>query len=74
MIVGVEPAAMRRPTQDELDINPMAQQRYEMSIKKVEVYNQLLDKGANLGIPVFNQKRFLYLIGYETLMNKNPML
>ena len=74
MVVGVEPAALRYPTQDELDMDPMAQQRYELSIKKVEEYNRLLEKAGNLGIPVFNQKRFMYLIGYDTLMHKNPML
>lgn len=74
LIVGVEPVLLRRPTQRELDIDPMAQQRHEMSAKKIDAYNQLLDKAASLGIPVFNQKRFLFLIGYDTLMNKNPML
>ena len=74
LIVGVEPASLRRPTQQELDIDPMAQQRYEMSAKKIEAYNQILGKAGSLGIPVFNQKRFLYLIGYDTLMKKNPML
>ncbi|RKY06666.1 MAG: hypothetical protein DRP56_07005 [Planctomycetota bacterium] len=72
LIVGVEPAALRRPSQYELDSDPMAQQRYEMSAQKIGHYNQLLDKAGNLGIPVFNQKRFLFLIGYDTLANKNP--
>ena len=74
LIVGIEPVVLRRPTQDELDMDPMAQQRYEISIQKTDAYNQLLDKAANLGIPVFNQKRFLFLIGYDTLANKNPSL
>ncbi len=74
LIVGVEPVAQRRPTQNELDTDPMAQQRHEMSIKKTDAYNQILEKAASLGIPVFNQKRFLFLIGYDTLANKNPML
>ncbi len=74
LIVGVEPIALRRPTQHELDMDPMAQQRYEMSGKKIGEYNQFLDKAGNLGIPVFNQKRFLFLIGYDTLANKNPSL
>ena len=74
LIVGVEPVSLRRPTQQEMDIDPMAQQRYEMSTKKIDAYNQLLGNAGSLGIPVFNQKRFLYLIGYETLMKKNPML
>lgn len=74
LIVGVEPVAQRWPTQNELDIDPMAQQRHEMSVKKADAYNQILENAANLGIPVFNQKRFLFLIGYDTLANKNPSL
>jgi len=74
LIIGIEPVSLRRPSQQELDMDPMAQQRYELSIKKTGNYNQLLDKAAGLGIPVFNKKRFLFLIGYDTLANKNPSL
>jgi len=74
LVVGVEPVALRRPTQDEIDIDPLAQQRYEKSVQKAKAYNQVLEKASDLGIPVFNQKRFLYLIGYETLASKNPSL
>jgi hypothetical protein len=74
LIVGVEPVSLRRPTQQELDMDPMAQQRHEISVKKIDAYNQVLEKAANLGIPVFNQKRFLFLIGYDTLAKKNPSL
>ena len=74
LIIGVEPVLLRRPSQQELDIDPMAQQRHEISKRKIGSYNQLLDKATSLGIPVFNQKRFLFLIGYDTLAHKNPSL
>jgi len=74
LILGAEPKPLPMPTQQDLDINPLTQQRYELSRQKVDAYNMILEKAANLGIPVFNQKRFLYLIGYDTLMHKNPML
>jgi hypothetical protein len=74
MILGAEPKLLKRPTQQELDINPLVQQRYEESRQKIDAYNKILEKAANLGIPVFNQKRFFYLIGYDSLFNKNPML
>ncbi|HOL30640.1 MAG TPA: hypothetical protein PK052_01540, partial [Anaerohalosphaeraceae bacterium] len=74
LIIGSAPAALPRPTQDDLDIDPLAQQRYELSMQKVQAYDGLLKKANNLGIPVFNQKRFMYLIGYDTLLNKNPSL
>ncbi|MCI0500026.1 MAG: hypothetical protein L0Y36_10180 [Planctomycetales bacterium] len=72
LVLGAEPASPPRPTQDELDIDPMSQQRYELSNQKAKAYTELLDKATNLGIPVFNQKRFMYLIGYDTLLTKNP--
>ena len=71
VIIGIEPTALRRPTQQDMDIDPMAQQRYQRSLQEVDDYNELLVKTANLGVPVFNQKRFLLLIGYNTLANKN---
>ena len=74
LIVGAEPKTLYRPTQKEMDADPLAQQRYEMSLQKVQAYNKILEKAANLSVPVFNQKRFMYLIGYDTLIHKNPML
>jgi hypothetical protein len=74
LILGNEPTSLPRPTQLELDTDPLAQQRYEASVQAVKNYNQVIEKAVNLGIPVFNQKRFLYLIGYDTLAKKNPML
>lgn len=74
LVLGNKPRSIARPTQTELDTDPMAQQRYEASLKAVKTYNDLLEKSVDLGIPVFNQKRFLLLIGYDTLARKNPML
>jgi hypothetical protein len=74
MVIGLEPASLTRPTQDDLDSDPLAQQRYEKSVAKIETYNTMLKKANDLGVPVFNQKRFMFLIGYETLSNRNPML
>ena len=72
IVVGMAPKPLPRPTQDEIDIDPMAQQRHEQSLQKVRDYNGLLEKANNLSVPVFNQKRFMYLIGYDTLISRNP--
>jgi hypothetical protein len=74
MVIGMEPKTVARPTQDELDVDPLAQQRYEQSLTRAQAYQDLLQKANNLGVPVFNHKRFMFLIGYETLSNRNPML
>jgi hypothetical protein len=74
LVIGTAPTPLPRPTQDEIDIDPMAQQQYEESLQRVRDYNQMLEKANNLSVPVFNQKRFMYLIGYDTLINQNPGL
>lgn len=74
LIVGIKPASFAAPTQAEADADPLAQQRYEQSKQRAEVYDGLIQKANNLGVPMFNQKRFMFLIGYETLSNRNPML
>ena len=71
VVIGEAPKLLDRPSQDEIDADPMAQQRYMQSLQKVDAYGSLLRKAGELSVPVFNQKRFLYLIGYETLANKN---
>ncbi len=72
IVVGLSPKPLTRPTQDEIDIDPMAQVRYERSLQNIESYKNLLQKANELSVPVFNQKRFMYLIGYDTLAGKNP--
>jgi len=71
LVIGHEPRTLRRPTPDELDIDPAAQQRYEKSLQKAEAYKKTLERAGALGIPVFNQNRFLFLIGYDTMATKN---
>ncbi len=71
IVVGMTPKVLTRPSQDEIDIDPMAQQRYEQSLRKIGEYNALIKQANDLSVPVFNQNRFLYLIGFETLANKN---
>jgi hypothetical protein len=70
VVVGIEPVIPIRPTQDDLDADPTAFQRYETARQKSEVYNKFLTKAGSLRVPVFSQKQFMYLIGYDTLAAK----
>lgn len=70
MVIGVEPVIPPRPTQDELDADPTALQRYEAAVQKSKIYNDLLAKAGNLRIPTFSYQQFIYLIGYDTLSSK----
>jgi hypothetical protein len=70
IIVGTDPTIPLRPTQDELDADPTALQRYEAARLKATVYSEQLVKAGRLRVPVFNHKQFMYLIGYDTLATK----
>jgi hypothetical protein len=68
VVVGGKPKPMARPEQAAVDLDPSLQQKYEDSIKSAQVYQSQLDTADTLSTPVFNQKRFLYLIGYDGLL------
>jgi len=71
IVIGEPPRRLSQPTPIELDLNPAAQQRYEESKQKIALYEALAKKAELLSIPMFNQKQFYYLLGYETLASKN---
>ncbi|NLW83249.1 MAG: hypothetical protein GXY41_02420 [Phycisphaerae bacterium] len=70
VIVGFEPAIPQRPTEEELDVDPTALQRYETASRQAEIYNEMLAKAGRLRVPVFNYQQFIHLIGYDTLSTK----
>jgi hypothetical protein len=71
VIVGSAPHPLPKPEQTQLDIDPTLQQKYESSLKATESYNAELARAGELSVPVFNQKRFLYLVGDNALLEKN---
>ena len=71
IIIGDSPRKLSQPTQNELALNPAAQQRYEESLTKAAAYEAITQKADLLSVPLFNLKQFYYLLGYETLASKN---
>lgn len=69
VIVGLEPMPMARPDQAEADLDPSLMEKYEASLTAKNTYNATLQRAKELSAPVFNQKRFFYLIGYDALLN-----
>ena len=65
IILGKEPQVLKRPTPDELDVDPRAMDIYEASLQRLNRYNSLRDQAQTLWIPVFTYERFLYFIGYK---------
>lgn len=67
VILGVQPRLKKKPTLDEIEVDPMATEKYEASAKASEKYLEVKDQAKDLFIPVFGLKKFLNFIGYESL-------
>jgi len=74
VILGKEPKPIARPTREETEIYPSMTRKYEESLQRVNIYNDTLKEANKFSIPVFNQKRFMYLTGYESLAAKTTPL
>ena len=70
LVLGNPPRALRKPTFEQMEINPMATEQYELSLRKRAHYDQVLNKAKILHIPITNYARFLYLIGYREQAKK----
>jgi len=70
IVLGQPPRILRKPTFDELEIDPLAMQKYEASQRKLADYNQVKNQAEVLYIPVFNTARFLHFIGYNALARR----
>jgi hypothetical protein len=66
VVLGTTPTVLERPTYDQLAIDPLAMEKYEASLKRLEDYKQVLKQAEALNIPILNYERFLYLIGYKS--------
>lgn len=66
LVLGIQPGILIRPTATELEMDPMATERYEASRQKRAHYAQVKSQAQALLIPVFNYERFLFFIGYKT--------
>jgi hypothetical protein len=67
LVLGTTPAVLKRPTFEQMEVDPMAMEKYEASLQKLTSYKEMQSRAQTLSIPVFNLERFLYFIGYKTL-------
>ncbi len=67
LVLGTTPTVLKRPTFEEMEVDPMAMEKYEDSLQRLESYKEVQTRAQALSIPVFNVERFLYFIGYKTL-------
>lgn len=70
LILGNPPHVPRKPTFDDLEVDPLANEKYEAAMKRLNHYNEVQSRAEALWIPTFTYERFLYLIGYKGQANK----
>ncbi|NIA17221.1 MAG: hypothetical protein GWO86_02620, partial [Planctomycetes bacterium] len=71
VILGSAPKVPEKPNLDDMEIDPMAMDKYDKAIKAAAEYREVKKQAKDLYIPVFNLKRFLSFIGYETIAAKS---
>lgn len=74
VILGEEIKVPAKPTYDQIEINPAVEDRYLEKLQARDNYQEVLKRANQLKIPVFNQTRFMYLIGYEARAAKGGPL
>jgi hypothetical protein len=67
LVLGTIPTILKKPTFEQTEVDPMAMEKYEASLKKLTSYKEIQERAQKLSIPVFNLEKFLYFIGYKTL-------
>ena len=67
VVLGSPPAVNKKPSLDEIEIDPMAMDKYESSMKASERYQDVKNQAKDLYIPIFSTRRFLSFIGYESM-------
>jgi len=70
LVLGTPPRRPSEPTPKEIEINPNIMEEYERAMQKRLHYERLNEQADLLWIPVLNQKRFLYFIGYKSISDR----
>jgi len=70
LVLGSPPQVPPKPTFEDLQVDPMADQKYEAALQKFSHYKEVQSQAQALWIPIFQYERFLYFIGYNEQMSK----
>ncbi len=74
IVLGTEPEIPAKPSAEQIEFDPMVEQRYKEAQEKLHQYNNVIEKAQIFSVPIFNQKQFMYLIGHEYLDLKSRPL
>lgn len=66
LILGEGPKVSAKPSFEQTEVDPMAIERYEASLRQLKQYKEIQSQSQALSIPIFNGERFLYFIGYKS--------
>ena len=71
VVLGVEPVSPPEPSSEDFAIDPRVEEKYQEAQDRIDRYYMISDKAEVLSVPKFSAKRFLMLIGYESLAGKS---
>ncbi|MHC4570771.1 MAG: DUF3887 domain-containing protein [Planctomycetota bacterium] len=70
IVLGRPPQVLGKPTFEQMEVDPMAMDKYEASLQNLAHYKEVQTNAKTLFLPVFNAERFLYFIGYKEQSTK----
>ena len=70
LVLGGPPQVPPKPTFEDLEVDPMADEKYEAALQRFNHYKEVQSQAQALWIPIFQYERFLYFIGYKEQINK----
>jgi len=65
ILLGNRPQVLKKPTFEQIEIDPQAMEKFEASQRRRDDYNNIRAQAQNLWIPTFAYDRFLYFTGYK---------
>ena len=71
IVLGNKARIVPEPTSEEIDADPIAEQRYQNSIRNSARYDSIQTAAEILHVPIFNQNRFIHLIGYKSTAERS---
>jgi len=70
VVLGQAPLVPREPTLQDLEVDPMAKEKHQAAVQRLNHYKEVQNRAEVLRIPIFKYDRFLDFIGYSEQANK----
>jgi len=70
VVLGQAPLVPREPRVEDLEVDPMAKEKYQAAVQRLNNYKEVQSRAEALRIPIFTYDRFLYFIGYSEQANQ----